>query len=369
MPSARSSNKPTRRASKLRISRCLARVALALCLGLAAAACARPNAAPTAPATLALKLGVAVTPAPALPESSLWLARDLGFYQKEGLDVEINEYDATPTVVIAMRTGDVDIGDINSEDVIRLTASKDLEMRTINSASGRNFFMIVGKSNIGSVAELQGKTFAVARVGSQDHALSSKVLSAKGLPPEAVHYVAVGAPNMRAQALLAGQIDATTVSLGTWVTIQNQPGIKVLVGVDDYFSSLPLANKGNAVTLKVLTEKSEALRRFTLALMETSRYLANNKSAWVDGMTKLRPDIARADLEYLWDQFGASWGVNGQLNLAAYQTSTDFLYDQGTFPDVPRIAATDWVDPEFVDSGLKQLGVYPNVDEPGRPIT
>jgi NitT/TauT family transport system substrate-binding protein len=142
----------------------------------------------------------------------------------------------------------------------------------------------------------------------------------------------------------------------------------VLVGVDDYYNSLPLVNKGNAVTLKVLSEKSEALRRFTLALIKASRYFAANRSVWVDGMARLRPDIARADLEYLWDQFGASWSVNGQLNVAAYQSSTDFLYEQGTFPNEPKIDATDWVDTQFVDAALRQLGVYPNADDPGRAI-
>src|SRR5206468_22980 len=161
----------------------------------------------------------------------------------------------TPSLITALRAGEIDIGDVNSEDVIRLTASKDLEMRTINSASGRNFFMIVGKDSLGSILELQGKSFAIARVGSQDHTLSAKVMA----------------------------------------------------------------------------EKPEALRRFTAALIKTSRYLAQNKPGWVDAMAKLRPDITRGDLEYLWDQFGSSWAVNGQLNLTTYQASTDFLYETGTF--------------------------------------
>jgi NitT/TauT family transport system substrate-binding protein len=205
-------------------------------------------------------------------------------------------------------------------------------------------------------------------VGSQDHLLSSKVMAAKGLAADAVNYVAVGAPNVRAQALVAGQIDATTMSLGTWVTVQNQPTIKILLGVDDYYNAVPLVNKGDAVTLKVLQEKPEALRRFTAALIKTSRFLAENKSAWVDAMAKRRTDIARPDLEYLWDQFGASWAVNGQLNMNAYQASTDFLYEQGTFKDAPKIDAKDWADTEFVDSVLKEVGVSPNVDDPGRPI-
>jgi NitT/TauT family transport system substrate-binding protein len=345
---------------------------LALVLGVLATACAPAPAAGGPPAAqknvIKLRVGVATSPAPALPESTLWLAQDLGFYQKEGLDVDITEVNASPLLITALRAGEIDIGDINSEDVIRLTASKDLEMRTINSASGRNFFMIVGKDSIGSILELQGKSFAIARVGSQDHALSSKVMTVKGLQPDTVNYVAVGAPNLRAQALVAGQIDATTVSLGTWVTVQNQKNIKVLVNVDDYFNALPLVNKGNAVTTRVLAEKPEALRRFTAAIVKASRYFAQNRSAWVEAIAKRRPDIGRADLEYLWDQFGSSWAVNGQMNLSAYQASTDFLYESGTFNDAPRIDAKDWADAQFVDSVLTEVGVIPNIDDPGRAI-
>jgi NitT/TauT family transport system substrate-binding protein len=241
-------------------------------------------------------------------------------------------------------------------------------MRMINSSAGRNFFMIVGKSAIGSAAELAGKSFAIARVGSQDHALSTKVLSAKGVPSDKMNFVAIGQPNVRAQALLAGQIDATTLSLATWLTVQNQPGLKVLVTADDYFNTVPLVNKGSAVTTRVLNEKAEALRRYTAAIVKASRHFAENKQAWADGMSKLRPDIARADLEYLWDQFGASWSVNGQLNLLEYQKSTDFLYETGTFGPAPRIEAREWADPRFVDIVLKDLGVYPKIDDPGRPI-
>src|SRR5262249_25542041 len=160
------------------------------------------------------------------------------------LDVTLVELAATPSVITALRTGAVDIGDVDSEAVIRLDASRQLELRTINSASGRNFFMIVGRSGIGSVSELAGKSFAIARVGSQDYALSSRVLASRGIPMDAVNYVALGTPTQRAQALLGGQVDATTVSLGTWVTMQQQSAAKLLVGVDDYFNALPLVNKG-----------------------------------------------------------------------------------------------------------------------------
>jgi ABC-type nitrate/sulfonate/bicarbonate transport system substrate-binding protein len=158
------------------------------------------------------------------------------------------------------------------------------------------------------------------------------------------------------------------MSLATWVTVQNEKSIKVLLNADDYFNALPLVNKGSAVTTRVLTEKPEQLRRFTAALIKASRFFASNKAGWVDAMARLRPDISRADLEYLWDQFGSSWAVNGQLNMQAYQASTDFLYDSGAFEDAPRIQAANWADPQFVDGVLNELGVFPNVDDPGRAI-
>jgi len=362
---------PAIRASRLAV---VALGALGLSL-VAACVPAAPQAQPQAAAPTAapktmlkLKIGTATTPPPALPESTLWLARDLGYYEREGLDVEIVETQATPSVITAMRSGDVDIGNINSEDVIRLTAGKDLEMRTINSSNGRNFFMIVGKNTYGSVAELAGKSFAVSRLGGQDDALSRKVMNSKGLTPDKVNFVSIGAPNVRAQALVAGQVDATTMSLATWVTVQNEKSLKVLVNADDYFNAVPLVNKGNAVTTKVLAEKPEQLRRFTAAIVKASRYFAENKAGWVDAMTKLRPDISRTDLEYLWSEFPAAWAVNAQMNMNAYQTSTDFLYETGDFKEVPKITAKDWADTQFVDSVLKELGVYPKVDDPGRPI-
>jgi NitT/TauT family transport system substrate-binding protein len=317
---------------------------------------------------LKLKIGTATTPPPALPESTLWLARDLGYYDREGLDVEIIETQATPSVITAMRSGDVDIGNINSEDVIRLTATKDLEMRTINSSNGRNFFMIVGKNSYGSVGELSGKSYAVSRLGGQDDALSRKVMTSRGLAPDSVNFVSIGAPNVRAQALVAGQVEATTLSLATWVTVQNEKSLKVLVNADDYFKAVPLVNKGNAVTIKVLNDKPEQLRRFTAAIVKASRYFAENKAGWVDAMAKLRPDIQKPDLEYLWSEFPSAWAVNAQMNMQAYQNSTEFLYETGDFKDVPKIAAGDWADTQFVDSVLKELGVYPKVDDPGRAI-
>ena len=352
-------------------------ISLALLL-LVTMACGTPNgshdtastgtAGPAQTDVLTLRLGAATSPVPGLPESVLWLAQSHGFYAREGLNVSITTMQGTPAVVAALINGDVDVGDINNEDVIRLTAGKDLDLRTINSASGRNFFMIVGRDDLASVRDVAGKSFAIASLGSQDAALSQKVIAAEGIDPHSVAYLPMGQPQMRAQALAAGRVDATTLSLASWVSVQNEPHLKVLLSADDYFEALPLVNKGNAVTTRLIAEKPEALRRFTAALIRASRYYAQNKQAWVQDLSELRPDMNRDDLAYLWDNFGAAWAVNGQLNITEYDKTTDFLYESGAFDGKPRILASDWTDTHFVDSVLHDIGVYSDVDTPGRSI-
>jgi hypothetical protein len=124
----------------------------------------------------------------------------------------------------------------------------------------------------------------------------------------------------------------------------------------------------SAVTLNVERDKSEALRRYTRAMVETARYYAQHKDDWVRDMGELRNDIPPETLAALWDQFPSSWAVNGQLNLQTFQKTADYLYATPDFKDTPRIQISDWVDTQYVDSVLSQVGVFPNVDDPGRTI-
>jgi NitT/TauT family transport system substrate-binding protein len=317
---------------------------------------------------LKLRLGLGSAPAPALPNSVLWLAKDLGFYAREGLDVDLKEFQGTPLAIAAMIAGEVDVGNVSTSDVIRMVATKSQPMRAIHSPDARLYFLIAAKDEIKTAAELQGKTFAVARLGSVDHSLTVLALKAMGINPAAITFVAIGTPSVRAQALAARRVDATTVSLGTWVTIQKEAGLKVLVDPNTFFETATVVEKVNAVTAKVWDERPEHLRRFTAAILKTSRHFAENQEAWVEAIAKRRPEVDRKDAANLWTAFKNSWAVNGLMNLDAYKKSSEFFYQSGTLDKVPRIDVSEWADTRIVDDVLKEIGVYPKADSPGRAL-
>ena len=315
---------------------------------------------------LRLRLGLGSAPAPPLPNSVLWLAKDLGFYAREGLDVELSEFQGTPLAIAAMIAGDLDVANISTSEVIRMTATKGQPMRAIHSPDARLYFLIAARDEFKSVGALQGKTFAVSRIGSVDHSLSTIALKALGLNPANVTMVAMGVPSTRAQALAAGRVDATSLSVGTWITIQKEPGVRILVDHNTYFENAAVVEKVNAVTTKVMDEKPEQLRRFTAAILKASRLFAENQESWVAAITKRRPDVDRQDAANLWTGFRTAWAVNGLMNLETYKKSADFFYQAGILEKVPRIEVGEWTDTRFVDGVLREIGVNAKFDPTGR---
>ena len=159
---------------------------------------------------LKLKLGLGSAPAPPLPNSVLWLAKDLGFYQREGLDVELTEFQGTPLAIAAMIAGEVDVANVSTSEVIRMTATKGQPMRAIHSPDARLYFLLCGprRNQVGQRPARQNLC-RFSRIGSVDHSLSMLALKSLGFNPAGLKLIAMGVPSTRAQALVAGRVDAT----------------------------------------------------------------------------------------------------------------------------------------------------------------
>jgi NitT/TauT family transport system substrate-binding protein len=240
------------------------------------------------------------------------------------------------------------------------------DLRAVASPNKSLPFLIAARAGLDSPADLAGKTFGVGRIGSLDHSLSSKVLEAAGASMDAMQIVTLGQPAVRAQALMAGQIDATTMSIGTYTSLPDRSGIHVLIDADAYYAAAPVVTKVNVVTAEVLRDRGAEVEAVLAALTRASRDFASDPTLWVEAMAAARPDIARATLQDLAQSYAKSWNVNGGLQKDELAYTAEWLYQGSDFKDLARIPLDGWVEFAPMDAVLARLGPAAGMDPVSR---
>jgi len=304
--------------------------------------------------------------APLVPNSVMDLAVELGYFEREGVDVELVRVQQTPSALAALQAGEGEMANISVDSALQLVARDQLGLKAVVSPNKALPFLIAAKSEIEAPEQLEGKSFAIGRLGSLDHTLSTKVLQSAGVDTNSLSFVGIGQPNVRAQALAAGQVDATTISIGVWLSLPDKTGLHVLIDQDDYYTAAPVVQKVNVVTDKVLQERRDDVVAVTRALIAASRDFAADPAKWVDAMAKAREDVSRDDLEALAEAFTDSWSVNGGLNRQELEYTVDWAYDSPDFEGVKKVNLEDWVDFSVIDEALEKLGKAKGADQPVR---
>lgn len=285
------------------------------------------------------------------------LAQDFGYFDRHEVSVTFVGLDGTPAAAAALQTGAVDVAHITIDSAIRLDAANDLPVRGFLSVGAGIPFLIAARDEIATLDDLAGHSFAISDIGGLDHALTQEVLRSFDIDPDAPSFVSIGAPSVRVQALAAGQVDATTVSFGTYASIEGTPGLHVLLSPEVFAARAPAQPKFLVVREDVIEEKREALQRFTDAIIEASRDFAADPERWIEAVAVARPDLSPENIERTAAFNAALWCVNGCMKPETLQISMDFIYANPDFADVPVIGLDDIVDYSFTDTALQEMGV------------
>lgn len=320
------------------------------------------------PAAALDKMRVIITDAvtPLVPNSSAILAKTGGYYERNGLDVELIRVQSTPSAVAALTSGQGDMANISVDTALQLVARGQLKGKAVTSPDKAIPFMIVGKTSIASPKDLVGKTFGISRVGGVDHTQSITVLRTLGVDTDKIELVAIGDPAARANVIAAGRVDSTSMSIGVWSSMKEKNGLKPLVSQADYFNAAPVVSKVNVVTDDYAKANGKLITAFVKSVMQASRDYHAKPAVWAEAMAKDRTDVPKATLDELAELYKNSWSANGGLNLKALQFTADEIYKGPDFKDVPKVELAQWVDTSYADAVIKELGKTPGIDDPGR---
>ncbi len=142
----------------------------------------------------------------------LWVAVDEGLFRKEGLEVQVANFDGGSRAVAAIMTGDTPLGVINSGSAVdaRLQGP---DITMIAGLFDTYYFQIYSKPTIQTPADLRGKTVAASGARAASERAFIDVLEPLGLEMGRDYQMTyVGSQGGRLAALQQGLVDATIIA-------------------------------------------------------------------------------------------------------------------------------------------------------------
>jgi NitT/TauT family transport system substrate-binding protein len=151
--------------------------------------------------------------APVVSMAPMWIAKEAGFFKKQGLEVRLVFIASGPLGTTSILSGDVDVGVIGGFAPIRAISGGAKNLVIIGQTKNRMTGAIVGKKDIADVRELKGKRLGIDRVGSNPDMFTQAALARFNMDPfKDLNYIQLGTIGQGIPALKAGTIEALSTS-------------------------------------------------------------------------------------------------------------------------------------------------------------
>jgi NitT/TauT family transport system substrate-binding protein len=207
---------------------------------------------------------------------NVWTAKDMGYYAKNGLDVDLVLLVGAPLAVAALVGGETPIVHTGASAVITSNLAGSGAV-LIAGAINRFPYVLFVTDQIKKVEDLRGKKFGVSRIGSADNAAAVTVLEKLGVKESEVTYVQAGSIPARLAAMQTNALQATLLQAPETLKAK-EIGLRALLD----FTKLDVEwqQNGVAVTRDYIKKKPDTIRRFMRAYVEAIHYnLTNPKGA------------------------------------------------------------------------------------------
>jgi NitT/TauT family transport system substrate-binding protein len=250
------------------------------------------------PSKVTVRVGNLLVPG----QAKLFVAKELGYFAEEGLDVQLVEFTNSADGLAALRAGKLDFGAFGATAPL-FHIAKDADIRIVGGIHDEDAGLITTAKNaetIHSVLDLKGKKVAVVRLSSGDAALRGRLLEVGLIPGQDVQIVEIKSPPAVIQAVEAGDADAGMVWEPHIVRAQ-EAGLKVVARSHDLVPGHPCCRLVSQTQFTV--EHADTVKRFLRALLKAEKYGHDNRSGAVDIIAKyIKLDRNLVDASYLNDQ-------------------------------------------------------------------
>jgi NitT/TauT family transport system substrate-binding protein len=198
----------------------------------------------------------------------LWIAKDLGLFEKYGLDGNLVYIASGVTSVNALLGGSVDIIAASGSSAVGAAARG--APIVIIASLGHIAYKLIAHPSIKTVQELKGKVIGSSRIGAGSDFALQRLLPKLGLiPGKDVQLIPTGISesDRRLLMLMQGKIDATLGTEDNLLQLANR-GMKFSILADLYDSGVYTTGSDIGTSRQLLKTRPRQLKAFLMALTE-----------------------------------------------------------------------------------------------------
>jgi len=253
------------------------------------------------------------------------VANEKGFFDKEGLKVQLITFRGTNLMLTALLTGDLDYATILP--FLTGAAARGLPARILAAVTKNSSYFMVARPEIDNVKALRGKKIGINSFGSSADYAAYAALSRSGMDPNkdlTILAIGGGTPE-RLAAVVSGSVDATVITSPAEYAAEKQ-GLRIVMSAQELGQFVRIPITGIGATLKKMEKDSDEIVRLLRALRLSTLYLLQNPEysvALFQKIMRVEPALADKLFKLYRDQY------NPELTLP--DSVIDDLLAVGTF--------------------------------------
>lgn len=309
-----------------------------------------------------LTVGMPTTP-PNVVHMPMHVARDLGYFKDEKLEVKTIELQGGVKTYRAMVSGNVDIGSASGPFSI-VGQAKGAKSRIILANAPKLEVSMIVSPKIKTLQDLKGAKIGIQQPGGFAWVLSMGVLRKAKLKPKDVEFISILSDDV--PPLVAGQIDTAMLHVEQEIVAkQKAPGLHAIARLWE----IQPKNLYNVMAVSDASIKNNraALKGFVKAHIRATRAMYTQKDKVVPILVKyigLPEKILSETLDFMVKN--CIWNPYHGLTRERVNFTASLMERVGNIPKGKKPPYEQIVDLSFAEEALRELGPYdgPCKDEP-----
>jgi ABC-type nitrate/sulfonate/bicarbonate transport system substrate-binding protein len=300
-----------------------------------------------------LVIGMPVTP-PNLPHVGVYIAKELGYFDEQGINVELTAFESGIQSLRGGVAGGLDIVGASSEPIIT-AISRGAKMRSIFSYAHRLTVVMAAQESIRRAADLRGRNLGIQDVGAFREVMTRAVLHSAGLSPQDVNYVPVASAGYIA-ALVSNKIDTAILHIDQAYMARAKkaslhPLIPLWEVMPNYWYGTFTANE------ELIRKEPDLLSRAVAAIIRAHRFMYRNKERTLDLASK-HTGYPKEVLSPAYDALAAAkvWPVNDGMPAEMVDVTINKLVEIGLLKENEKPKVEQVVDRGPANTALAKLG-------------